>query len=248
MVAHFHPEAALCVRDTFPTYRDGRLFGRHGVEIWRARGKLSRRTFISLLVEWSSTTDKISGGQTRVWALGRLHANISWTERTWSANRWTSHLRRRLESFCLQRNNKDGIFKRFTYVPLRWLRSCTSLELLLWPTWLTLVLSPSESCLKGGTNRVDAELWWEVSLVRVHGFKFALGGCKLLLEVGLLTVKVCPSLWALLSSAFRLFSSIFLCCSAVNWLDMMNGYSLTLTTYSVPAMEQIIHLESFLQW
>lgn len=94
-----------------------------------------------------------------------------------------------------------------------------------------------ESFVMGGTNRLGAKdelgvsLWWE----RVAGSElpFCFEGCNCTelplkpTEVCLLLLVVCPSLWALLSKALRLFSSIFRCCSAVSWLDMTMNFVAT---------------------
>lgn len=119
----------------------------------------------------------------------------------------------------------------------------TCLEPWLSPTWLTVVLSPSEFCLKGGLNSFEADAELEVSLVMVHWFRFDLSGSEVLFKLPTIWLVLEASLWALLSRAFRLFSSIFLCCSAVKWLDMMNWLRLNLTSYSFPAMEQIIYVD-----
>lgn len=110
----------------------------------------------------------------------------------------------------------------------------TCLEPRLSLTWLTVVWSPSEFCLKGGLNSFEADAELEVSVVMVHWFRFDLSGSEVLFKLPTIWLVLEASLWALLSRAFRLFSSIFLCCSAVKWLDMMNWLRLNLTSYSFP--------------
>lgn len=119
----------------------------------------------------------------------------------------------------------------------------TCLEPWLWLTWLTVVLSPSEFCLKGGLNSFEADAELEFCLVMVHWFRFDLSGSEVLFKLPTIWLVLEASLSALLSRAFRLFSSIFLCCSAVKWLDMMNWLRLNLSSYSFPAMEQIIYVD-----
>lgn len=113
MVAHFHSKATFRVRDTFSTYRDGRFFDRYCSEIWWAWRTLCHRTFISLLVQWSSTTNRISGTGIRFWTLGWLHTKIYFTWQNWSANMWTSGLRKKVDNFCLE-DTKWWCFRRNT--------------------------------------------------------------------------------------------------------------------------------------
>lgn len=130
--------------------------------------------------------------------------------------------------------------KRINYINICIILTCleeAELQCVLWPIWLQencwcfspwlWMLELCASFLKGGANLFGAELCMHMSpwCAMVAGSMLCLGGC-ICTEVCLLVLLVCASLWALLSKAFRRFSSIFLCCSAVSWLDMLHSVAL----------------------
>lgn len=118
-------------------------------------------------------------------------------------------------------------------INLTWFEDA-ELHTVLWLKWL---LVPGSCCwlwlcgslFKGGGKQFGPETEVSLCWTEATGSGLCLGSCvctEVLLEPteGLtLVLLACPSLWARLSKAFRLFSSIIRCCSAVSWLDMLTA-------------------------
>lgn len=115
MVAHFYSEAVLCMRYTFSSYRDGRLFCRYNTQSWWVWGKLCHRTlcrFISLLVEKANCTTWAGGGEVR-FGMSRLHTKASCASQDGAAHVLIPCLRKRVDELHLQGQTLLGLRKYF---------------------------------------------------------------------------------------------------------------------------------------
>lgn len=250
MVAYFHSETILWMRHTFSSYRDGSLFCRNRIRSGRVWKELCCRhlcRFFGLIVKWTDCTPKAAWGTNR---FGLRWFDIS-SARQDRAVQMLIRLRKRTGDLYLQIKTKQStasvklipIRKDITCLStnLTCLDEAESLFRVLWLIWW---LDPHGSCwfgrwswseklcdsfLKGGANCFCAETDVGLSFAEMPRSRgmVCLGICactEILLkpaECCLLVLTLCPSLWALLSKAFRLFSSIFRCCSAVSWFDML---------------------------
>lgn len=256
VVSHFYSEAVLCVSHTFPSYRDGRLFCSNGVQSWWVGGKLCHRTlsrFRSLLVERARAAGRevrlgMSWLCTKASSAGQDRAAHMLSP---CLRQWVDDLY--LQECTVQGIRKYYIFiqqcmNECYSTDLTCLEEA-ELHRVLWLIWLPVLdncwffgswfwfKKLCEPFLKVGTKGFGAaaELCVPLCWARVAASELTLclGGCTCTevplkpTDICLLLLVVCPSLWALLSKAFRLFSSIIRCCSAVSWLDMMQQLTLT---------------------
>ena len=102
MVANFHSETILWMRDTFSSYRDGRLFCRDGIRGGRIWGKelccRNLRRFTGLLVKWTDCTTRAAGGEVR-FVLSWLDISSGRQAVLIHLRKWTSDLYLQIKRF-----------------------------------------------------------------------------------------------------------------------------------------------------